>query len=296
MKTTRRAAVAAMAAMIFVPATAGPAAPPKKIDDVPAYLQDVSVTIRAGGSEGSGVAVIRDGVTWVWTAAHVVDGLRRTRMVVDPKSGAKKTVVEFDDAQVVKILLEEGRIVGRLAIDAEVVKYSDAEHGQDLALLRVRKKGFLTTSARFYLDDKLPKLGCDLVHCGALLGSPGSGSITTGVLSMHGRVLAGSKVIYDQVTVVAFPGSSGGAVTLGDGRVMGILVRGTSVQGFNLVVPMRRMRSWAKRVGVTWAIDPAEKMPTAEKLRRLPIEDGVGRGGGPVDGKAFPVLIRPGME
>ena len=34
-----------------------------KIEDVPKYLTDVSVTIRAGRSEGSGIACVRDGGT-----------------------------------------------------------------------------------------------------------------------------------------------------------------------------------------------------------------------------------------
>ena len=261
-----------------------------KIEDVPKYLTDVSVTIRAGRSEGSGIAFVRDGVTYVWTAAHVVDGLRKTRTVVG--GGMPKTVVEFDDAQVVKMLSEKGRIVGRLAIDAEVMKYSDADNGHDLALLRVRKKGFLTTAARFYLDPKLPKIGAPLWHCGSLLGSPGSGSLTTGILSAHGRVISGSKFIFDQATVVAFPGSSGGAVTLADGRVCGMLVRGTSIQGFNLIVPMRRWLKWARANGVDWAIDPAVKMPTAKQLADLPIESAGGKAAKAADMKDFPFLIR----
>ena len=43
---------------------------------------------------------------------------------------------------VVKRLREGGRTVGRLQMDAEVLKYSDADDGHDLALLRVRKLEF----------------------------------------------------------------------------------------------------------------------------------------------------------
>lgn len=273
-------------------AAAGVSAHAAKIEDVPKYLQEISVTVRAGGSEGSGVAFVRDGVAWVWTAAHVVDGLRKTRTVVDGKGG-KRTLVEFADAQVVRILIENGRVVGRLSIDAEVVRYSDADHGHDLALLRVRKKGFIPLSGRFYLVDALPKVGADLWHCGSLLGSPGAGSVTRGTLSQLGRIIGGSKVIYDQCTVTAFPGSSGGAVTMADGRIVGMLVRGTSVQGFNLIVPVRRWRKWAKSAGVLWAMDPAVKMPTAADLAAMPVEDtGGNKSTGTPDGKAFPVLIR----
>jgi hypothetical protein len=238
--------------------------------DIPDYLQEISVTIRAGYSEGSGVAFSRDGITYIWTAAHVVDGLRTTRSVVDPKTGTPRTVVEFKDAKVIKTLIDEGRTVGRLEMDAEVIRYSDADHGEDLALLRVRKKGFIKTSARFYLDKDIPKLGTRLLHVGSLLGQQGSNSMTTGIMSQHGRLIG--KTVYDQTTVTAFPGSSGGGVYLEDGRYVGMLVRGAG-EGFNLIVPARRMRVWAERAGVSWALDPEVKMPSEEKLKAMPIED-----------------------
>ena len=238
--------------------------------EVAPYLQDISITIRAGFSEGSGVAFNRDGTTYVWTAAHVVDGLRTTRKVIDPKSGTMRTVVEFKDAKIVKTLIDKGRTVGRIEIDAEVIRYSDADHGEDLALLRVRKKDFITTSAKFYLDAKIPVLGTRLLHVGSLLGQQGSNSMTTGIMSQHGRLIG--KTVYDQTTVNAFPGSSGGGVYLEDGRYVGMLVRGAG-ESFNLIVPARRMLDWAKRAGVLWTLDPKVKVPSAEELKKLPIED-----------------------
>ena len=258
---------------------------------VPQYLQDISVTIRANRSEGSGVAFVRDGVTYIWTAAHVIDGLRSTRDVIDPKSGGKRTVVEFQDAKVIKTLVEDGRTVGRIEMDAEVIRYSDFIHGEDLALLRVRKKGFIKESARFFLEPKLPALGTRLFHVGSLLGSTGSNSMTTGIMSQHGRLI--SKKVYDQTTVTAFPGSSGGGVYLTDGKYMGMLVRGAG-EGFNLIVPVRRMRTWAEKAGVLWAIDAKVKMPTKAELDKMPIEDIGVKPGGSKDGKNFPYLIQKG--
>tara|TARA_B100000700_G_C14985718_1_gene828730 strand:- start:485 stop:1477 length:993 start_codon:yes stop_codon:yes gene_type:complete len=239
-------------------------------DSIPGYLQDISVTIRAKFSEGSGVAFTRGGVTYIWTAAHVVDGLRTTRMVVDPKTGTPRTLVEFKDAQVVKTLIEDGRTVGRLEMDAEVIRYSDATHGEDLALLRVRKKGFIEQTAKFHLDKKIPKLGTRLLHVGSLLGQQGSNSMTTGIMSQHGRLIG--KTVYDQTTVTAFPGSSGGGVYLEDGSYVGMLVRGAG-EGFNLIVPTRRMKDWATRAGILWALDPDVKMPSEEELKKIPVED-----------------------
>ena len=95
------------------------------------HLQNVSVTIRSEGEysngEGSGVIFSRkdkDGnlVNLVWTAAHVIDNLRSTRKVV--VDGASKTLVEFKDPMVVKEIRQNGRTVGRLQMDAEVLKYS----------------------------------------------------------------------------------------------------------------------------------------------------------------------------
>jgi len=220
--------------------------------DVASHLQTISVTVRAGRSEGSGVAFVRDNNCFIWTAGHVVDGLRMTRMVPDPKTGTMRNVVTFRDAQVVKTLVEDGRTVGHLMIDAEVLKFSGADFGDDLALLRVRKKGFITKSVVFD-GDELPHLGTPFWLVGSLLGQIGSNSMTAGICSQHGRLLG--KKIYDQTDATTFPGSSGGGVyRAANGSYVGMLVRGAG-EGFSLYVPVRRMREWAKRVGVLWALD-----------------------------------------
>ena len=99
--------------------------------NIPQHLQDISVTIRAEGDfskgEGSGVVFTRKDekgnvVNFVWTAAHVIDNLRKTRDVI--VNGSKKTIVEFKDPKVVKEIRQDGRTVGRIEMDAEVVKYS----------------------------------------------------------------------------------------------------------------------------------------------------------------------------
>jgi hypothetical protein len=132
------------------------------------HLQNVSVTIRAESQfvagEGSGVIFTRKDsegnlVNFVWTAAHVVDNLRLTkRVLVD---GTYKTVVHFRDAVIVKEVRQNGRTVGRLQMDAEVLKYSESEDDQDLALLRIRKLNFVTDSVVFHLDKEIPPLGTD---------------------------------------------------------------------------------------------------------------------------------------
>ncbi len=239
-------------------------------------LQDISCTISSDGSQGSGVIKTRqmngEPVNFVWTAAHVVSGLRRPRSVVDSKSGTPKVIVEFNDAKVIKILVEEGRDVGKMEMFAEVIRYNAEE---DFALLRLRKRGYVNKSVTFYLDvdakgnDKLPNLASDVVHVGSLLGEVGSNSITKGIISQHGRLVEGK--VFDQTTATSFPGSSGGGIYL-DNQCIGLVLRGAG-EGFNLIGPVRRLHKWAKSAQVEWAVDDRIPMPSDEELKKLPIED-----------------------
>lgn len=243
-------------------------------DEIPLYLQDLSVTIHAGRSQGSGVIKTRDGVNYILTAGHVVESLRTTRTIIDPKTGGSRTKIEFEDAKIVKeIYDDDGRSVGRISMDAEVIRYSDAYNGEDLALLRLRKKNFVKSSVSFDSKGIVP-IGTDLLHVGSLLGQLGSNSLTTGVVSQQGRVFRG--VVYDQSTCAAFPGSSGGGIyRKSDGAYVGMIVRGAG-ETFNLYVPMRRMRAWADRQGVQFIFDDSLPVPTEKMLRSSPIEDVAG--------------------
>lgn len=262
------------ALLVLLAASTAYAEDPKKVVE---HLQDISVTIRSNGGEGSGVVFTRkrgdETHNFIWTAAHVVDGLRSVKKVIDPKSGTERMLVEFKDATIVKELVAEGRAVGKLEIFAQVIKFSEPE---DLSLLRVRKKNFIADGVAFALDKDpvgnpvVPDLNTDLLHVGSLLGQVGSNSITRGVLSQVGRLI--DDKVYDQTSVIAFPGSSGGGVFFKDGRQMGMLVRGSGV-GFNLIVPVRRIHQWAKDAKIEWAVDQAVPLPDEDALRAMNVED-----------------------
>ena len=263
-------------------------------EDLSQHLQNISVTVKSPGnfgtSQGSGVLITRElraskddntksSVNFVWTAAHVVDNLRSVRTIT--KNGQERKIVEFKDAQIVQELVEDGRKVGEVKMDCRVIRYSDADEGEDLALLMVRKKGFVDASATFYLGDSIIPIGTELFHVGSLLGQVGSNSMTRGIMSKVGRVLdigEGEGTVFDQTTVTAFPGSSGGGVYLSDkngdtsGKYVGMLVRGAG-EGFNFIVPVRRMKDWSKKVNAEWALDSAAELPTLEELNKQPIED-----------------------
>jgi S1-C subfamily serine protease len=258
----------------------------------------VSVTIKAGSAQGSGTLVTRkigdDTATFIWTAAHVVDGLRTTRTIVTPQ-GTPRILVEYRDAEIVQERQQDGRRVGEVKYDCKIIKVSDADYGEDLAVLMVRCKGayLLNVCAKFHKDPNyIPPIGIDLSHCGSLLGQFGANSYTTGVLSQTGRTLAmkGANVkVFDQVTAVAFPGSSGGGMFLKEnGEYIGMLTQGVmKLQGFNFIVPVRRVHAWAKDAKIEWAINPDVPMPSLKEIDAIAVEDaGQSPGGYPQRNRA----------
>lgn len=235
---------------------------------IPQQLDDVGVTIRAGQAEGSGVIVTRQSegqtLNFVLTAGHVVDGLRTTRLV------GNKTVVEFRDAQVVKQLVENGRNVGEMSLNAEVIKYSDIDHGDDIAVLLLRKRNFINTGIKFYLDDQIPSTGTELYHCGSMLGTTGSNSLTSGIISNVGRLIDDKE--YDQYDGGAKAGSSGGILALkSDGRYVGMLTRGAS-DVFTLFTPIRRIRHWAEDEKMMWLLDETIAVPSLKEIEDIKVE------------------------
>lgn len=310
MNTKWKSAIIALMATVLVASTALAAAPEQKKVSPPAsvdlkigspeelgeYLQATSVTLRTGYAEGSGtVCRIDSGRIYILTAGHVIADLRSTREIIDPATGTRRTVVEFEDASIIlQYRDDEGRTVGDVRWFARIVKYSDSENGEDLALLELRRKGAFEKSTSFYLDKKLPAVGTTLYHMGSLLGQFGSNSMTRGIMSQHGRVYKGK--VYDQTTVAAFPGSSGGGVYDDKGKYVGMVVRGAG-ETFNLIVPVRRIKQWTERNGIQWAIDHSVPVPNDEELKKLHADDSgysfSGTRSAPKDAKAFRFLIRP---
>jgi hypothetical protein len=98
--------------------------------------------------------------------------------------------------------------------------------------------------------------------------------MTSGIMSQHGRVLKDlNKHIFDQTTCTAFPGSSGGGVYLkSDAKYVGMLVRGAG-EGFNLIVPVRRMVEFCQEHKIMWALDKNVAMPTEAELKKMSAEN-----------------------
>ena len=98
--------------------------------------------------------------------------------------------------------------------------------------------------------------------------------MTDGIYSQHGRLIKSlNKHVFDQTTCTAFPGSSGGGVYLkSDARYVGMLVRGAG-EGFNLIVPVRRMVEYCEKHDIMWALDAKVSMPKEDDLKKMPVEN-----------------------
>jgi len=239
---------------------------PQDVNQVPSYLQDVSVTIKAGFSQGSGVIVRKGNNDFVLTAAHVVKGLRKVRTSIENKQEVK--IIEFDDATIMQVVIYEGRTVGRIEYQAKVVKYSDADNGYDVAVLQIRKPLAFDKHIEFYKDNIIPPVLSDVLHCGSLLGEDGANSVTKGSISQHGRII--NNRVLDQVSVGAFPGSSGGGIYDKNGYWIAMLVRGAG-ETFNLVTPIRELKVWAKDNNLMWLFDDSEH-PSQSDIDKILVE------------------------
>lgn len=241
--------------------------------DVPVHLQKNCVTVRAAQSSGSGTIIVREiegkKVAFVWTAYHVVDGLREIKSVLS--GGSEKKVVTYRDAEIVQELINDGSTVGDTKLYCKVLTTSPKN---DIALLQVRLPGFYQGGVEFVLDKSVTPVGTELFHCGSPSGQElGHNSITAGIIAANGRLF--DQLPYDQTTCSALPGSSGGVVALKtDGRYVGMLTLGISgTDTFNYIVPARRIVEWCEKQGILWAVDAKAPAPTNAALMNLKVED-----------------------
>lgn len=241
--------------------------------DVPSHLQKNCVTVRSNDSSGSGAIVVRtvDGkkIAFVWTAYHVIDGLREVKTIL--QGGIEKKVVTYRDAQIVQEQIYDGSMVGDMKLHCKVLATSQQT---DVALLQVRLPDFYKGGVEFVLDGSVTPVGTKLYHCGSPSGQElGHNSITPGIIAANGRMFDGLP--YDQTTCSALPGSSGGLVAREDnGLYVGMLtlgIRGSDT--FNYIVPVRRIIEWVVKNNLQWAIDAKAKVPSADELLKIKVED-----------------------
>ena len=216
------------------------------------YLQDISVKVVVGSGSGSGVLFCRDVAgewrTFVWTAGHVVKRLQK----ID--GTFRSATIEFERRYC-------GTILKKWEREAKVVAYSNQYTGEDLALLEI--SGKYNSSSADFSENEIELVGTEVIHVGSSAGFYNSMSL--GIVSQTDREYRGK--MYDQTSTIAYPGSSGGGMYTADGKCIGLVTLAVG-PGLNFYVPVRRMRAWAKKEGIEWAMDASVPAP----LSRTPTE------------------------
>lgn len=248
--------------------------------ETPAGLVEASVCVVGATTTGSGVVFKNKEASFVWTAAHVLADLQDVQTVINPRTGLGKIEIHYRDVLLVQPVFQNGRQVGETHRLASILRFSDRRRGgEDLALLGVYQKGFGTRSVSFLGASVVPAPGEPLWHVGSMMGRVGANSLTEGVFSNAGRLEhngTDNPKVFDQVTVPAIGGSSGGGVFLKkNGECIGLLTQGLGrgVETVNLVVPARRIRQFAERTRCEWAIDAKVPLPSETELREWPVTD-----------------------
>lgn len=243
----------------------------KAADSIPEYLQSISVKIVVGDGTGSGIAFTRkdaDGkpVTFIWTAAHIFTHHDNDFFSLITSTNTPGVPTQFADIQ--QVVVKNGAVSGKRTKSAKLIKFSDDESGEDLAILRVNGPFFNSNTVTFDLSGNLPHVGQELYSMGAPYGL--AQSFSPGYYSFVGRNLDG--IIFDQTTCVIYPGSSGGGIFNVDGKYEGMsnVMRASAI---NFIAPIRRMQRWAEREHVEWALDPNCPIPNDKELKKLSLYD-----------------------
>lgn len=241
----------------------------------PDFLSSISVTVSTPGGTGSGVAFTRkdangEDITFVWTAGHVVQHRESVPFLfVGPPGSSnapilKSKMIYYTNVTVMQDVTINGEYAYTTNLSATVIKSSPNETGNDLAILRVNGKFFNQNTVAFDLSGRIPKLGESLYGVSSPYGE--YGMFNVGVLSFVGRNIDGT--LYDQTTLIIYPGSSGSGVFNTNGKCTGlVLIMRAPSLGY--MAPVRRMQKWAKDEGVEWALDPKIPMPSEDELKSL---------------------------
>jgi S1-C subfamily serine protease len=237
--------------------------------NVPEYAQSISVKISTPESHGSGVVFTRKDstgtnlISFVWTAGHLFTPRSESVGIFFlGMTGTNAPII--DHAEIIQNVVVNGESQPAGSnILARIIKIS-AEHKNDIALLQLEKPFFNTNTVVFDLSTNIPIVGERLYNVSAPFGI--DGTVSEGIFSFIGRKKEG--YLYDQTSCVVYPGSSGGGYFLTNGVCVGLanIMRAPSI---NFMVPVRRLREWAKTENIEWALDPSLPIPTDAEIRAI---------------------------
>ncbi len=249
-----------------------PEAPEKSI----AKLQEISMMVSSGGC-GSTIFITRkrhnEYIHFAWTAAHVVANTEKVRQVLAP-DGSIKYDIYYEDVELVNAIKMYGREVGEVRWLAQVIRYSNREHGQDIALLQLYPKNLTTKSAHFNTKTDIPQPGEPIFHVGSIRGLSGINSVSNGYIAALGRLRERQRIL-DQADIIACPGCSGGGLYLkSNSQCIGIVIeKNRSDDGVVYYRPTRELRKWAIKNKCLWALDHRVRLPNDDTIRRTPVSE-----------------------
>jgi hypothetical protein len=194
----------------------------------------------------------KNGHTFVWTVGHVLMGARGT----PPNDWGEVRVCDKEIVDGMESGVDH-------SIKAKVLRlsYCEDETLEDLALLTIQDRYYKESSV-ISDEDKYPKLGSNLLLAGCTGGGTRGMFISSGVLGRRGVKLGSFQ--FDHTTTPGVPGCSGGPITDKDGNVVGSIMGGrTECHGY--YIPIHRIRAWAKKMKVEYAVDATIDVP--EKLK-----------------------------
>ena len=228
---------------------------------------NVTVMAEAGGHLGTGFVITRTNQDktidhYVWTAGHLVANARHVpRFLGIIPNGQPATFdpiimsicrhYAMDDITNAYIRLQWN-------FRGEVVRFSSDE---DLALVKVTSTNInvlrlLGHNNTVFHKDESDINDQEIYHLGSYLGDDHPQPVTFGFINTKGKSSEFWKVL-----VEGYPGSSGGGVFLrSNGECVGMILR-TEGSISQLCAPVTRMRAWAKKAGIPWAVDPSVPMP-----------------------------------
>ena len=183
---------------------------------------------KDGQIVGTGFLVKSGGVTYLWTAAHVV--------TCDPTCEHTYEVtvrVEHDDV-----------LVGRQRYQIEPVKIDPL---WDIAVFRVLDPP-VVPGVKFAGRARVP-IGTPVFQIGNMMGPHLEGSVTFGRVSKLGHNDANLGLWpFDQTDVTTMPGSSGGPVFSLSGEVVGMIIGGLrEFRDLGFMIPVKNLRAWAAK-------------------------------------------------
>jgi len=211
-----------------------------------------AITTTTDRPIGSGISVIRNDKVYILTDAHcIIDGNKY-----------KIVKRQYDDTG------EEDFYV---SVNAELWAF---DKSLDFAILKCNKSpGGNVGSTKFYLSDKVYKVGTDIFNVGHFLawdGQVGATSYSTGIVSQINRQTNyNNRMKMDLCLFLScIPGCSGSGVYNTNGECIGLVCAGVGGNDV-LINPVREIKKWCANKNISWLIDEKLPVPPEEEIKKL---------------------------